>query len=420
MHPEATSRRVSGHVHIKQRTTGPVFYGKYRAADGRQRNRRLGPAWTGRGRPPHGYLTKRTAQQALEGILADLRRGGTDGASRSGATFRDASAEYLRYVEHDRGRRPSTVTDYGFVVGQLDAEFGDLALEAVTPARIEEYRARTVAAGAVSPRTINKRLVVLHGVFRRAMSRWGLPANPVADPEVDRQPSRPSGDFAFLDSTEVGLLARAAETEQDAALFTVAAFTGLRLGELRALRWRDVDFTGRVVHVRRAYTRSAEQSPKSGKVRSVPLVDQAARALDGLSRREEWTAVGDLVFPDAAGGHFDDDPLRDRFYTALSRAGIERDRGTGKLLVFHDLRHSFGTLAVQVFPLSDVQAYMGHAHITTTMIYVHHVPRHDAADRLSRALDAAAGNPLPDAGSGTPWGHGAIEENGAKVPETPR
>jgi len=173
-------------------------------------------------------------------------------------------------------------------------------------------------------------------------------------------------------------------------------------------------------HVRRAYTRSAEQSPKSGKVRSVPLVDQAARALDGLSRREEWTAPADLVFPDAAGGHFDDDPLRDRFYTALSRAGIDRDRGTGKLLVFHDLRHSFGTLAVQVFPLSDVQAYMGHAHITTTMIYVHHVPRHDAADRLSRALDAAAGNPLPDAGSGTPRGHGAIEENGAQVLETPR
>jgi len=364
--------------------------------------------------------SRSAAQQALEGILADLRRGGTDGVSRSGATFRDASAEYLRYVEHDRGRRPSTVTDYGFVVGQLDAEFGDLALEAVTPARIEEYRARTVAAGAVSPRTINKRLVVLHGVFRRAMGRWGLPANPVADPEVDRQPSRPSGDFAFLDSTEVGLLARAAETEQDAALVTIAAFTGLRLGELRALRWRDVDFTGRVVHVRRAYTRSAEQSPKSGKVRSVPLVDQAARALDGLSRREEWTAPADLVFPDAAGGHFDDDPLRGRFYTALSRAGIDRDRGTGKLLVFHDLRHSFGTLAVQVFPLSDVQAYMGHAHITTTMIYVHHVPRHDAADRLSRALDAAAGNPLPDAGSGTPRGHEAIEKVGAQVPETPR
>jgi len=50
------------------------------------------------------------------------------------------------------------------------------------------------------------------------------------------------------------------------------------------------------------------------------------------------------------------------------------------------LRHTSGTLAVQAFPLTDVKAYMGHADVQTTMIYVHHVPRHDAADRLSRLL----------------------------------
>jgi integrase len=58
-----------------------------------------------------------------------------------------------------------------------------------------------------------------------------------------------------------------------------------------------------------------------------------------------------------------------------------------KPIRFHDLRHTFGTLAVQVFPLSDVKAYMGHADIATTMIYVHHVPQLDAAEKLSRALD---------------------------------
>jgi hypothetical protein len=50
------------------------------------------------------------------------------------------------------------------------------------------------------------------------------------------------------------------------------------------------------------------------------------------------------------------------------------------------LRHSFGTLAVQAFPLSDVQAWMGHADIATTMRYVHYVPKHDAAERLGRLL----------------------------------
>ena len=57
--------------------------------------------------------------------------------------------------------------------------------------------------------------------------------------------------------------------------------------------------------------------------------------------------------------------------------------------------HSFGTLAVQVFSLSDVKAYMGHADIATTMIYVYHVPQNDAADKLSAAVAAAQGTTVP-------------------------
>ena len=76
--------------------------------------------------------------------------------------------------------------------------------------------------------------------------------------------------------------------------------------------------------------------------------------------------------------------LRRRFYAALDAAGLPRMR-------LHDLRHTFGTLAIEAFPLSDVRAYMGHADIATTMRYVHHVPQHDAADRLSRLLDTRSG-----------------------------
>jgi integrase len=65
---------------------------------------------------------------------------------------------------------------------------------------------------------------------------------------------------------------------------------------------------------------------------------------------------------------------------------------------FHDLRHTFRTLAVQVLPLSDVKAYIGHADIATTMIYVHHVPQLDAAEKLSRALDER-GVPSPSRSS---------------------
>jgi len=124
------------------------------------------------------------------------------------------------------------------------------------------------------------------------------------------------------------------------------------LEELRALRWQDVDFAKHIVHVRRNFSHGAEQTPKSGRVRSVPLIDQAAKALDGLSRRDRFTDPGHLVFVDDVGGHLDDWRLRERFHAALEKAGLPR-------LPLHDLRHTFGTLAVQAFPLTDVKAYMG-------------------------------------------------------------
>jgi len=176
----------------------------------------------------------------------------------------------------------------------------------------------------------------------------------------------------------------AAQDAQDAAIYNVAAYAGLRLGELRALRWRDVDFAKRLIHVRRAFTQKAEEVPKSGRARAVPMIDQVLVVLDELSRRDRFTGDDDLVFVVPDGGHLEDSALRRRFYAALQAAGI-------KHLRFHDLRHSFGTLAVQVFPLSDVKAYMGHADIATTMIYVHHVPQHDAAAKLSAAVAQTEG-----------------------------
>jgi integrase len=75
---------------------------------------------------------------------------------------------------------------------------------------------------------------------------------------------------------QVQLLAQAADEPTDAALWSVAAFTGLRMGELLALQWSDVDWDKRLLHVRRSYTGGHLGTPKSGRVRSVQLVDQAA------------------------------------------------------------------------------------------------------------------------------------------------
>ncbi len=161
------------------------------------------------------------------------------------------------------------------------------------------------------------------------------------------------------------------------------------MGELRALRWRDVDFAGQTVFVRENYVHGQQTTPKSGKVRSVPLIDQAAKALDVASRREHFTQPGDLVFCNELGKHLDDGELRRRFYGALKRAGLGHKRQGNKPMTFRDLRHTFGTLAVKVWELPKVQGYMGHANIATTMIYVHHVPKASDADALTALVDRA-------------------------------
>jgi integrase len=110
-----------------------------------------------------------------------------------------------------------------------------------------------------------------------------------------------------------------------------------------------------------------------------------------LSKRELFTDPDDLVFCSEVGEHIHDDQLRDRFYEALEAAGLGEKRKAEHPIVFHDLRHTFGTLAVEAWPLHDVQAYMGHADIQTTMIYVHHQPKAAAADRLSELVAKATG-----------------------------
>src|SRR4051812_45588735 len=124
---------ISGHVFRVDRKRGPVWYAKYRLPDGRQVQKKLGPASSGRGRPPAGFFTKRTAQAWLDDVLAQARRGELRTTVATGATVADAAAEWLRWAEHDRACKGSTVTDYRHTANRIVRDLGDRRLEDVTP-----------------------------------------------------------------------------------------------------------------------------------------------------------------------------------------------------------------------------------------------------------------------------------------------
>ncbi len=369
----------------REGSRGPVWYAKYRLPDGRQRQRRIGPAWTSRGRPAAGHFTKGTAESWLSEVLDEARRGTRAGMVKTGATFADGAAEYLRWVEQDRALKPSTLRDYRSIVRvHLLPGLGSLALEDVGVPEVERFAASLAARDGMNNRTRLKVLTVLHGVMKRAQRVWRLPRNPVTGIEKPAQRARTQIDV--FSPEEIHALVRAAVSEQDAAIYLTAAFTGLRRGELVALRWRDVDFARRHIRVGASYTESGLTSPKSGKVRSVPMAPLVAEALARLAGRGRWTGDDDLVFPGTLGGYLDASALYRRYKAALAAASL-------RSLRFHDLRHTFGTQVIGNPKVSILQLkeWMGHADIDTTMRYLHFAPRAHDAELVAEAFASGDG-----------------------------
>jgi integrase len=376
-----------------KRKRGDMWYLKLRLPDsqwpGRTMSTRrlLGPAWTERSKPADGYYTEKMAKYELQAVLADARRGTLPkGAPGAAPTFGQAVNEWVRHVEREGASNTYVRNCESVAKRLLTPAFGaDTPVASVDDQQVDALRDELMD-GPLRPPTVKKTMVMLYGIMRNAQRKKWIKANPCVDAGRVKV-AKPSGDYKHLSVEEVFAVARATNDEQDAALIVVAAMTGLRMGELRALRWADVDFTQRAIHVRHNHAHGEDKLPKSGKVRSLPMADQVAVALDGLSKREHFTGPGDLVFVNAYGRYVNAKELRQAFYSGLKLAGLGHKREGAHPFVFHDLRHTFGTLCARSgVPVGEIQVYMGHASLSTTEIYMHHAPKHDAAQRLTTAF----------------------------------
>jgi len=239
--------------------------------------------------------------------------------------------------------------------------------------------------------TIGIAMRCLTASFNRAIERGFIEKSPTKGAsKLFAQAAVRNGEIQPLNADEVRLFLRTVlkHSPDYYPLFLCAIHTGLRLGEIAALQWGDLDFNGKFVLVRRNFV-EGEIIPftKTKETRRVDLSDTLLRALQSLKRirMEEWLSQGrneipEWVFCNGKGNPPNMSNLKNRhFYKNLERAGLRHIR-------FHDLRHTFASLLIQDGqPLAYVKDQLGHSSIKLTVdVYGHLEPgaNREAVNRL--------------------------------------
>ena len=333
----------------------PKWYVKYQE-NGRQKMVRARVASKEKAR---GFL------RAAEGRVAD----GLVGVERRGSekTFAELAAHWLK-------THSATLVSHGDNLGRmkhLTAELGKLPLSGVTAERVASLRARMAAekvsdgeGGKVQrwkPNTVNRTLALLRKVLNDGVT-WGFARSA---PKVKLLPvAELSFDFLKRDEAERFLSHANAAAPGEAALYTTAIYTGLRMGELWGLRWADVDLERGLLTVKRSYDRAYT---KSKKIRHVRINKQLSLVLKSWRDRCPKGEL-ELVFPKADGSARARERPPADFTKVLAAARCHKIR-------FHDLRHTAASLMVMSgISLRAVQGMLGHSTITVTERYAHLAP----------------------------------------------
>jgi integrase len=247
--------------------------------------------------------------------------------------------------------------------------FGTTRLSRIHVAEIEAYKAAKLASG-LSPKTVNNHLAVLGRCLSVAVEWRVLPVRPMI-----RLLRASSGRTDFLSAAEsAALLSDTAEPMWN-VMVRAALRTGMRPGELAALRWEDVNLRQGIITIRSSVWHGHVVTPKNGRVRSVPIAPDLRAALAALPPAHA------LVFCQSDGSLLTDTMRKKPLRRICKRTGVRR-------ITWYTLRHTFASrLAAEAIALHVVKELMGHASIATTMRYTHVAPSalSDAVATLERA-----------------------------------
>lgn len=370
------SKHLSGNVFVKD----GFWYARFRLPDGTDSRLKLGPSaedyWdTPRSPRDDSVLMSRgEAEKVLAKILAPWR----DWTDDSDPTFRQAADEFILHCRQ-KGLSEITLLEYERIIRGELGELGPFRLSRLSEASIAMVQRKLAHRSCT-----NQVKTVLAGVVRIARKRRKYDG-PDFSEWFDRVPVKKKLEMEVYTPAEIEKIANSCADSDAARIIRVAAYTGLRMSELRGLRWGDVDFAGEKITVSRRWTDTDFfQPPKNGKARTLPMAKQVADTLQTLLAQHEpvWNYEPSvcLVFG-ASGFAFTVSWFVSRYDAACQTAGIRRLRP-------HDLRHTAGTIFIQHFPMNEVMEFLGHADYKTTMRYLHAVPRQDAAARLSDGISS--------------------------------
>ncbi len=320
-------------------------------------------------------------QAAREAQLGGLR-------APSPITVREAASEWLHGVQAGAIRnrsgdlyKPSARRGYEQALRlRVLPALGAHKLADVRTPDVQLLVDRWQAAG-LSPSVIRNTLLPLRVIYRRALARGLVAANPTNALELPAVRGR--RDRIASPTEAARLLAALGAPER--TIWAMAMYAGLRLGELRALRWQDVDLAAGVIHVRRSWDpQEGEVAPKSraGK-RRVPI---PARLRDELleHRMTKSPATPQLVFARSDGSPLNPATINARATCAWRAASL-------KPIGLHEARHTFASLMIAAgVNAKALSSYLGHANIAVTFDrYGHLMPGNedDAAGLLNAYLD---------------------------------